>query len=524
MFDVIVVGSGPGGTFATFQLRSKHVLVLDVGNCPPSFSPPDDELYAARASRTMFDYLIGSSFESTHNLHSDYLSPKLKAPLLRYVTAKPNGERLYQEGSNFVPSYAQGGLASAWGAGVFEYNDSDLRGYPITSRELKPFFDILTQKIGISGELDDLESYYGSTSGLQPPLMLNQIGSSIAAAYAEHRNYFEKNNLYFGRSRLAVLTQQLGERIPHSYRNWDFFIPSQPATYNPAFTLQEMVKYNQVDYRPNYLVKTFVDHGTHVLVLARNLRTGRDDYFEAKKFVLAAGALNSAKIVLNSRRDTTSRLPLLDSSTSFVPFVHPCWIGRRLDVSGYPGAAQMLVYDGPLMAEPVHASLYSIVGPLRSDFLADFPLTISGNLLAAKYVLPAMVVVQLFYPDDPAATNYLRLAPDSQLEVHYRVVAKRGALERHIIRVLRRIGLQSHIKLCRFPVGGNGIHYAGTLPMKAEPISPFETDRVCRLNAGKNVFVADAATFPRLPSKHHTLTVMANAMRVGQAILEELER
>jgi len=86
--DVIVVGSGPSGTFAAYQLRGRDVLVLDVGNRGDP-NAPGRNLYDLRktpAGADLFAELIGVRFESLHNIFDAFISPKLKGPRLRFVT------------------------------------------------------------------------------------------------------------------------------------------------------------------------------------------------------------------------------------------------------------------------------------------------------------------------------------------------------------------------------------------------------------------------------------------------------
>lgn len=83
---------------------------------------------------------------------------------------------------------------------------------------------------------------------------------------------------------------------------------------------------------------------------------------------------------------------------------------------------------------------------------------------------------------------------------------------------MKLLGACTHYRLAaRAPYGG-GVHYASCLPMKDNPQGNYECDRFCELNKFKGVFIADGASFPQLPAKDHGLTLMANAMRVGDRI------
>jgi choline dehydrogenase-like flavoprotein len=64
----------------------------------------------------------------------------------------------------------------------------------------------------------------------------------------------------------------------------------------------------------------------------------------------------------------------------------------------------------------------------------------------------------------------------------------------------------------RSPAGG-GIHYAGTVPMGD---GPARCDATGRSNLLRNVYVADGAAFPSLPSKSITMSLAAHATRVAR--------
>jgi choline dehydrogenase-like flavoprotein len=44
----------------------------------------------------------------------------------------------------------------------------------------------------------------------------------------------------------------------------------------------------------------------------------------------------------------------------------------------------------------------------------------------------------------------------------------------------------------------------------------FTTDPWCRSNDFQNLHIADGATFPALPAKNLTFTLMANAVRIAE--------
>jgi choline dehydrogenase-like flavoprotein len=82
---------------------------------------------------------------------------------------------------------------------------------------------------------------------------------------------------------------------------------------------------------------------------------------------------------------------------------------------------------------------------------------------------------------------------------------------------LRKLGGYSLKRLASAPPPSWGFHHAATLPMRAEP-QAFETHADGRLWDSRRVRVIDGSVLPSLPAKNHSLTIMANAARIAEAV------
>src|SRR5262249_24350673 len=153
----------------------------------------------------------------------------------------------------------------------------------------RPFYDELTAHIGISGENDDLAKYFERDEGLQPPLRLSAFFDGLLQRYRSHRAPFERERVTIGRPRLAVLTQPHRGRSAYEYGNLEFFRPHDLAIYTPAYTVDEMIRAGEVDYRCRKLVTHYRESEDGVEVYSRDLSTGVEEVYRARSLLLGAG-------------------------------------------------------------------------------------------------------------------------------------------------------------------------------------------------------------------------------------------
>jgi choline dehydrogenase-like flavoprotein len=114
--------------------------------------------------------------------------------------------------------------------------------------------------------------------------------------------------------------------------------------------------------------------------------------------------------------------------------------------------------------------------------------------------------------DDPAGVD--------RLVMRYRPPPEEPATLRRVIRRVRRalwaLGAVVPPGMLHVRPMGASVHYAGTLPM-THAAKPWTTTPHCESRDFPGLYIVDGATFPFLPSKNITFTLMANAVRVAKA-------
>ncbi len=526
--EVIIIGSGPTGVASALGFAENGIisLVLDVGYEPEKDNTLNSNFFKYRKTNDSFDLMIGENYEGFHNLiHKKTIFPKLISPFMQFVVK--NAEKLSPTDENgfiAVQSFAKGGLANAWGASLYRCTDDELLNIPLKASELIPYYDKLTKEIGISGNDDDLTPFYGSTKDLLPPLNLSKKCELLYARYKKKKKRLNEKGVYIGRPRLCVLSQDYYDRTGYEYNSLESWFPHLPYVYAPAYTLQKLVKENKVIYHGSVLVKSWTKEDNYLIVHAENVNDGSMITFRCKKLVLAAGTINSAKIVLNSKKDFKTRLPLFDNELIQIPLIFPSVIGSKFETKTLGFENLDILYNFQESNLRLKGSILELNFPLRSVFYEMLPFSAKDNLLFIKYFLPAVLVVLLYFPSSIKNSGYLMLKDNGVLEIFSRPYKIDKGVIRKVINTFLSLGILTHSLFIKYAPPGYSIHYAGPLPMVENPEHEYQCNRFGELYHESDVHVVDGSLFPYLPAKNFSFTLMANAMRIADYISKNIRK
>jgi choline dehydrogenase-like flavoprotein len=117
---------------------------------------------------------------------------------------------------------------------------------------------------------------------------------------------------------------------------------------------------------------------------------------------------------------------------------------------------------------------------------------------------------------------------DGGIRLHYTPnnLEPHQVLTRKLRHLLNHIGCEPHLLPQnayfgkRLPIAGTG-HQNGTVRFGANPASS-ALDINCRAHEIDNLYVVDGSFFPSSAAVNPTLTIIANALRVGDHVLERL--
>jgi choline dehydrogenase-like flavoprotein len=531
MKHVVVVGSGPSGIHFAVTLLSKgyRVTMVDAGVEKPAPVLPDSSFDDLRQHlHDPAGYLLGENFEAVSLPGSDddfYAFP----PSKRYVFEPAKEFSFKARGFSPLFSFARGGLAEAWTGGVYPLIDSEMAEFPFAASALDPYYAEVAKRIGVNGEADDLSRFFPVHENLMDPLQLSPHATALLSSYQRNRTRLNADGVYFGRSRIATLTRNLGGRKACDYSGRCLWGCASGALYTPSWTLRECLANPNFEYVPESYVTHFrYDGARRVTSLAvKSGGQGNSIEIPVQDLVLAAGTLSTSRIVLESIYRATGevlRLPgLMDNQQILIPYVNLRALGSAYEPRSYQfhQVAMGLEMDRP--EEYVHSQITALTTALVHPLVQKLPLDLRSSTAVFRNLRSALGIINVNLHDRRREDSFVTLEPtgngrSSKLVIDYvsdpREADTIKAVTRRIRGVMRKLGCMVAPGMTHVRPKGAGVHYAGTIPMSTSQ-DTLTASALCASHDFQNVHFVDGTTYPFLPAKNITFTLMANAVRVA---------
>jgi choline dehydrogenase-like flavoprotein len=244
---------------------------------------------------------------------------------------------------------------------------------------------------------------------------------------------------------------------------------------------------------------------------------------------LAAGTLLSSKILLQSWLHATGESiqlrGLMDNRQILAPFVNLGMIGKTVSQDSYQYHLLGMGIQSEDPREYVHGQITTLKTAMMHPIIQKLPFDLRTSTFVTRALRCALGVVNVNFRDTRRDDNYVALSDTkngdrSKLVIHYAPSADEPTRMRDAMgkvkRTLRALGCVMPPGMAHMRPMGASVHYAGTLPMSRNSGS-LTTTEYCQSRDFDNLFLVDGSTFPFLPAKNLTFTLMANAVRIAEA-------
>ncbi|MCW5320152.1 GMC family oxidoreductase [Verminephrobacter aporrectodeae subsp. tuberculatae] len=497
--DVVIIGSGVGGGSVAWQLAGSgaQVLVLERG----PFLPREAQNW---------------------DLEEIFVRQRYKTQ-----------ELWYADGRAFRPGmfYFVGGLSKFYGTAMFRFRERDFEcvqheegespAWPIRYAQLEPWYTLAERLFGVRGQAGIDPTEPARSAGFEhPPIPHEPVLQAI------HERLQAQGLAPFAMP--SAIDFGAGGRCLRC-SNCDALPCKVDAKGDAEMRLiRPALEHANVELRTGVRVERLLtDDSGRRITAVDVLHDGVRKRICGKLFVLSAGAINSAALLLRSANgahprglanssDVVGRHYMTHNTTALMA-VHPL----RRNRTHFPKT--LAVHDF-YFGDPTHGYDYplgslQLLGKIREPMLRG-PL---GHLPKMLRSLLAQHSVDWYAQSEdlPDPDSRVSVRADGAINLHW----KRSNLRAH----------QRWVAKCREILRATGYplvlakgfgtevvsHQCGTVRFGADAKTS-ALDALCRAWDHENLYVVDAGFFPSSAAVNPALTVAAQALRVGQHIREQV--
>lgn len=461
-FDVVVVGSGPAGAHAAYPLIKSglHVAMIDGGldDLKQETKPSNSIDTNGKKTSHAFDLIK----ESSSIFEKTYDLLKIKSNI------------------EIVQSLAKGGLSETWHGICDFFSENELKAIGLPPDEIKREYKEISKLIKLN---------------FRTPLDLH---SRLLLAKAKSNTHRE-NSIY---------------RVPlvFSYRTSSF--------------IEELKRFKNFVYITNQLVYSVKEKRKHVEIQSFSIDKKEESITRASFLILAAGSINTTRIILRSFKLYNYKTSFLTKANYVVPCLHLASLGKKND-SKKSKFGQLVISskESNRGVDSFFIQLYRL-NPLFLHKALQYiaiPKIIALPLLSV--LAPFVVIADVRFPAFESKMTFCKLKKETGIRDTLEISLKETSEEliRHkkdydkIKQQLWSLGLFP----LRTIIGYTTSHYAGGVSFK-QTQGTLSVDKNGKLHKANKIYVADSSSWKILPAKPPTMTIMANAARVGKNVLKRI--
>ncbi len=515
-YDLIVIGSGPGGASLAHRLAptGKRILMLERGDYLPRSRDNWD-------SKIVF---VDGAYQAKETWFG-------------------------ADGSEFHPGlhYYVGGNSKVYGAALFRLRERDFEAiqhkdgvspaWPLKYADFEPFYTEAEKLFVVHGERgeDPLEPPTAAPYPY-PPVShepkVQQLHDNLAAA-----------GLHPFHLPLGIkLEEKNGVATPTSVCIRCNAFDGFPCLLNGKADAQVMCVDPAIAANPNftlltnaYVSRLQTDAAGKTVTGVHVTRDGQEEVYTADVVVVACGALSSALLLLRSASDAhpdglangsgqVGRNYMRHNQSVLMALMrrrNDTVFQKTLAVSDFYFGADDYEYPLGLIQMCASSDADQIKGEALPAWLDWFPDMPFGEM--ARHSMDFWLSSEdIPLPENRIYYDGARVVLDvreTNMEAHRRL---RKKLEHHLtaagshpVMIERSLYLGKDI-----PIAGTA-HQAGTLRFGTDPANSV-LDLNCKAHELDNLYVTDASFFPSIGSVNPTLTIIANALRVAEHLRERL--
>jgi len=509
-YDIIIVGTGSGGSTMAYKLAptGKRILILERGG----FIPKEKQNWDPHEVVTAGRY-------------------------------RPNDEWFDQDDKPFKPfiHYNVGGNSKMYGAALFRFRESDFEevnhyggtspAWPFAYDVLEPYYEKVEKLYSVHGKR--------GVDPTEPP-----ANAEYPLPQIPYEPLIQDLNNKMEQLGLKPFPLPMGVKLPQDFtvteapvmlENFDGFPdPTDSKADGQTVCLRPALMNKNVTLMTHaYVERLETDSSGRKITKVIAIIHGEKIVFDSDIVIIACGAVNSAALMLRSASekhptglantsDQVGRNLMLHHNGCLVAFtkdkINDCVFQKSLGLADF--------YHG---ADDSKFPLGEIQLMGRNDY--ETILWLAEKIYSGKTYdeLKQMTIdFWLTAEDLPSSENRVTLTKGDAIKVNYRRnnYTAYENLKTKLKQVFTKLGelddKYKDIQWAGYDLDISGMsHQNGTLRFGADPKTSV-LDLNCKAHDLENLYVVDASFFPSCGAFNPSLTIAANALRVGDHIMNNV--
>lgn len=452
-FDVLVVGFGPAGVHAAYPLIKAGLKVAIIDGGLDSNKKDSKLNEFPEAKLTKSGHYYTFVEKSSYVFNKTFELLRIKSDI------------------DIVQTLAKGGLSEVWHGICDFFSENELEAMGLPQDEIKREYKEISKLIKLS---------FSTLLELHGRLLLEK----------SKKSFYKENFVYE-----APLT----------------------FSYRTSQVVDELKKFKNFEYIPSQLVRSFKENTNNLEIKSLSIDKKVETLTKASFLILAAGSINTTRIVLRSFKLYNYKTSFLTKDNYVVPCLHLSSLGKKKD-SKESEFGQLVISSKETHrgVDSFFIQLYRLNTLFLHKALQYIPIPKIISFPLLSVIAPYLVIADIRFPAFESKMAFSELKKESDktdtLEISFKETSDELLFHKKeygkIQKQLWSLGLFPLRKI----VGYTTSHYAGGV----------STDKNGKLNKANRIYVADSASWKVLPAKPPTMTIIANAARVGKKVLERV--
>jgi ferredoxin len=530
---VVVVGSGLSAVGALKAIVKTGIkpTVIDVGR------QLDPERQMIKSRMSMIQPMNWSdddvkSLASNFTANSNSAIPKKLVLGSDYFYSSDNSESVKSGTfSRSSPSYslAFGGFSAGWGAAFLPPAESDIKDWPVSQSEIINHMRECVQSISISEPVDELSKFF--------PALKQDSGESLRLTKGQRkllqtlrsstRSTIDSPEV-FGQARVMTRSKNVDNLKGCNYCGYCNAGCVYDAIYKAELDISRMQLDQQIEYLGGWNVVTINEQGSSVKISMISEVSGEQKIIEADRLFLAAGAVNSTRIMLQSQNMSGFEATIKQTGGFLQPFVsavhYPVdWPNQNTQSNLF------LEFKEPQLSEHwVHVQVSQPNEVAMSKLGLNHKTVNSVRGKLAKFVSGNLLIAMVNTHSAHGSQYVMRLGNEFKSGIA-QIESKRiqhlnqkliiALLNSRLKKIFRRRAMTALGFMRQDWFSSLGYHFGASFPMSANPKLPTDTDTLGRPFGWKHVHIVDTSVLPSIPGTSIGLLTMANAHRIASEAL-----